>query len=399
MDRVLIVDDEKSLLLSLEAGLTDYHDRFTLFTAENGKDALEILESKRIDLVVTDLRMPVMDGFELLAKLASDFPSIPAMVMTAYATPESQRKIQDLNNIRIIEKPVDFDELTQAILENLEIINRGGSITGISLPNFMDLIEKEEKTCLLEILKNTKSIGLLFFNKGQIWDAVCGKTNGEAAVFNLLAKEDVQISFRNLPKKKIKRRINANLISLLLESARRIDEENDTETQEAISDQKDAKNNEVNTGGDEDPGEAEPVVPLSTKGEEKMSQIEEVLEKFRDVEGFQAVGVFSPQGEMVSQVNASGLEIAELGALANDVLLKAQKATEIMGVGRGQLVHVEAPKAHLIARCLNEATDFAANSEGRAHIHMVLAISKEGNLAMGKMKLASIIQELAQYFR
>ncbi|MEJ2326051.1 MAG: hypothetical protein P8Y25_04165, partial [Chromatiaceae bacterium] len=48
-----------------------------------------------------------------------------------------------------------------------------------------------------------------------------------------------------------------------------------------------------------------------------------------------------------------------------DALLKAQKTTETMNVGRGQLVHVEAPKAHVICRCLNEATDFASTAAGR----------------------------------
>jgi hypothetical protein len=79
--------------------------------------------------------------------------------------------------------------------------------------------------------------------------------------------------------------------------------------------------------------------------------------------------------------------------------LKAQKATEIMGVGRGQLVHIEAPKAHVFARCLNEATDFAATASGRAHVHMVMVIDKEGNVAMSKMKLSSIISEVAEHFR
>lgn len=73
--------------------------------------------------------------------------------------------------------------------------------------------------------------------------------------------------------------------------------------------------------------------------------------------------------------------------------IKAQKATEIMNVGRGQLVHVEAPKAHVISRCLNEATDFAASSAGRAHVHLVLILDKDGNVAMGKMKMNPLNQE------
>ena len=102
---------------------------------------------------------------------------------------------------------------------------------------------------------------------------------------------------------------------------------------------------------------------------------------------------------MVAECNVSGVNLGELGALANDVLLKAQKTTEIMNVGRGQLVHVEAPKAHVICRCLNEATDFASTASGRAHVHMVVIIGKDGNVAMAKMKVASVIQEVAEFFR
>ena len=53
----------------------------------------------------------------------------------------------------------------------------------------------------------------------------------------------------------------------------------------------------------------------------------------------------------------------------------------------------------MICRCLNEATDFAANASGRAHVHMVLILNKDGNVAMGKMKISSVIQEVAEFFR
>ena len=130
-----------------------------------------------------------------------------------------------------------------------------------------------------------------------------------------------------------------------------------------------------------------------------MAEVKEILEKFKSIDGFQAVGVFSPQGEMVAELNSTGHKLAELGALANDVLLKAQKTTEIMGVGRGNMVHIQAPKAQIITRCLNEATDFSSTASGRAHIHMVLIMDQEGNLAMGKMKIDAVIQELAPLFR
>ena len=70
-----------------------------------------------------------------------------------------------------------------------------------------------------------------------------------------------------------------------------------------------------------------------------------------------------------------------------------------MNVGRGQLVHVEAPKAHIIARCLNEADNFSDTQSGKAHIHLVLMLTKDANLAMGTINLESIIHEVAESFR
>lgn len=130
-----------------------------------------------------------------------------------------------------------------------------------------------------------------------------------------------------------------------------------------------------------------------------MSNLEETLNKLRDVEGFMAIGVFTPNGEMAAQVTTANLKLAEIGSLANDVLLKAQKATDVMNVGRGQVVHIEAPKAHVIARCLNEADDFSQTQAGKAHIHLILLLSKDANLAMGKIKLESIIHQVAEAFR
>ncbi len=396
MKYVLIVDDEESLLLTIQAGFDGYKDKFEVVTAHNGKEAVKVVERLPISLVVTDLKMPEMDGFELLGYLKNEFPQIPVIVMTAFGTPEIETRLSQTGMIRMLEKPVDFEELTQLIISLLDQDFTGGTLTGISLPSFLQLIEMEQNTCLMEIMAPGGQ-GLLYFNKGVLCDAVFGDAKAEEAAVTMLAMEDVKISFRNLPSKKLKKRIKKNLMSLIMEGARLKDE------QDALAGSGNPLPQEVN--GADAVKAAAPSAPDqhkkmdSTKGDLKMADINEVLEKFKVIDGFQAVGAFSPNGEMVAECNVNGTNLAEMGALANDVLLKAQKTTEVMNVGRGQLVHVEAPKSHVICRCLNEATDFAANAAGRAHVHMVLILEKEGNVAMGKMKITSAIQELAEFFR
>ncbi|MBT8338374.1 MAG: response regulator [Desulfatitalea sp.] len=388
MKYVLIVDDEEQLLLTMQAGFEPFKDRFQVLTAHNGKEATSLLASEHINLVVTDLKMPEMDGFELLAFIKNNFPEIPAIVMTAYASPDVEKRLTQSGLIRMLEKPVDFEELTQLILSLLEHESTGGVLSGISLPSFLQLIEMEQNTCLMEIKDASGQQGLLYFKEGRLYDAVCDKRKGDEAALHLLAMDKVKIRFRSLPSKQLKRNIETSLMNLIMESTRLKDEMASTSDQETVLDDSPPLG-----ATDEDD------LLKSEKGDDSMAELNEVLEKFKTVDGFQAVGAFSPNGEMVAECNVSGLNLAELGALANDVLLKAQKTTEIMNVGRGQLVHVEAPKAHVICRCLNEATDFAATASGRAHVHLVLIIDVDGNVAMGKMKVASAMQEVAEFFR
>lgn len=396
MRYVLIVDDEESLLLSIQAGFDGYKDKFEIVTAHNGKEAVAVLEAMPVSLVVTDLKMPEMDGFELLSYLKNDFPQIPVIVMTAFGTPEIETRLSQSAMIRMLEKPVDFEELSQLIINLVEQDFTGGTLTGISLPSFLQLIEMEQNTCLMEIM-TPKGQGLLYVNKGVLYDAVLGDAKAEEAALAMLAMDDVKISFRNLPSKKLKKCIKKNLMTLLMESARLKDEQAAMEEAENTPPPEVEGADVAETQASSGPDIHNEIKPK--KGAIKMADIKEVLEKFKTIDGFQAVGAFSPNGEIVAECNVGGTNLAEMGALANDVLLKAQKTTEIMNVGRGQLVHVEAPKAHVICRCLNEATDFASTAAGRAHVHMVLILEKEGNVAMGKMKISSSIQEVAEFFR
>ncbi len=63
------------------------------------------------------------------------------------------------------------------------------------------------------------------------------------------------------------------------------------------------------------------------------------------------------------------------------------------------MVHIAAPQAHILARCYNENTDFHTSEPGKAHIHLVLALKGETNLAWAKIKLEQLIKEVASDFR
>jgi Response regulator containing CheY-like receiver, AAA-type ATPase, and DNA-binding domains len=81
---VLVVDDEPKLCDLLSSALSQ--NRIQVFTASNGLQALEVLEQEDIDLVISDWRMPGMDGPQLLAEIKQRYPNLPVIVMTAYST-------------------------------------------------------------------------------------------------------------------------------------------------------------------------------------------------------------------------------------------------------------------------------------------------------------------------
>lgn len=223
MKNLLIVDDEETLLIIIGSRFENYRDRFTVFTARNGKEAVKILETENINLVVTDLKMPEMDGFELLIYMDNNFPSIPVIVNSAYCNPEIQLKLDAIGTIRVLDKAVDFDLLLEAVMQELED-HPSGSISGISISGFLQLIEIEQKTCLLEVQRAGQTKGLLYIVKGDLYDAACGDLSGEDAAYKVIGWDKVQLSLKKLPSNKIQKRIGKNTTAVVMESLRRVDE-------------------------------------------------------------------------------------------------------------------------------------------------------------------------------
>ena len=86
METILIVDDEKNYLVVLSAFLSE--KGYETIAADNGEDALEIVESTDLDLVLTDMKMSPMDGIELLKEVKGRVPDLPVVMMTAFGTVE-----------------------------------------------------------------------------------------------------------------------------------------------------------------------------------------------------------------------------------------------------------------------------------------------------------------------
>lgn len=115
---VLVVDDEPKLCDLLSSALSQ--NDVQVFTAGNGLQALAILEQQDIDLVISDWRMPGMDGPQLLAEVKQRYPQLPVIVMTAYSTVKNA--VQSMRNgaYDYIAKPFDIDELDITVNKALQ---------------------------------------------------------------------------------------------------------------------------------------------------------------------------------------------------------------------------------------------------------------------------------------
>ena len=119
---ILLVDDKRDVLQPLAEGLRASDGEFEVFTAENGKRALEIFRAgHKIDFLVTDIEMPVMDGFKLLAHVKKDYPTIPAIVLTGHITHKIKEQLKAIGDFVCIQKPVSFWELRRRIINEFRI--------------------------------------------------------------------------------------------------------------------------------------------------------------------------------------------------------------------------------------------------------------------------------------
>jgi CheY-like chemotaxis protein/predicted regulator of Ras-like GTPase activity (Roadblock/LC7/MglB family) len=191
MKKVLIVDDEPAVLFALSEALADRRRGVKVATAANGQEAVAILESEKVDLVVTDLRMPEMDGFELLAWLRRGLPHLPVIVMTAFGA-ETVPRID--GSPEVLEKPFDVGELKRKVADMMRQSVKG-RVENISLASFLQLLELERKTCTLTVTSVDRN-GRLFFRGGRLVGAQTEGLEGADAALEIVTWEhaDVEIS-------------------------------------------------------------------------------------------------------------------------------------------------------------------------------------------------------------
>lgn len=113
--KILIIDDSLTNVVLLNAILSD--NGYNIFSAFNVADAFKLIKTESPDLILLDLNMPVLNGFDFLIKIKSDkqYLNIPVIIVTAYCDSVNLEKAMSMGAVEYIEKPIDMDLLIQKI--------------------------------------------------------------------------------------------------------------------------------------------------------------------------------------------------------------------------------------------------------------------------------------------
>ncbi len=181
MFTILIVDDDKNTRQLIKAVLES--ERYTVYTAENGEVALKLMDSKHIDLVVLDVMMPVMDGYEFTKIIRESNENLPILMVSAKQLPADKQKGFLVGTDDYITKPIDEIEMLlriKALLRRAKIANERKIVLGevvldydsftVSRENEVQELPQKEFLLLYKLLSYPGKI----FTRIQLMDEIWG---------------------------------------------------------------------------------------------------------------------------------------------------------------------------------------------------------------------------------
>src|SRR5512136_2735338 len=190
LKRVLIVDDEETLTWSMSKSLSKDRDKYEVIIANNGKEALTFLKDNKIDLVISDIRMPDISGLDLLVKIRKDYPDTKVIIMTAYGSSDVQKEANRRGSLYYVEKPFEISDIRKIIIDLIGK-KKGfqGKVFGLQLTDIIQMNCLSRVTAALTITKDGEK-GIIYFNEGEVIHAECGEDKGTDAFYKILSWEE-----------------------------------------------------------------------------------------------------------------------------------------------------------------------------------------------------------------
>ncbi len=390
--KVLVVDDEEDMLWMLQRNLNKGMPDVEILSARSGEEALAVLSDTTVELVITDINMPGMNGLDLLIEINNRYPDTGVIIMTAYPSSAYEREAMMSGSLRFIEKPFDIKDMRDIVKSVLKTSDGfQGTINGIDLMDIIQFNGLSQATAALKVT-TAEQEGMLFFKNGAVVHAMCDQASGEEAFFKIIAFNDGTLQNIRGVEPPIKS-INKSLESLLFEAAVRNDEaapqqgrdEDDRdllatledldtgdiiapledETEDALTDSADdglpgAISDSVPEAPNEPPAAEQTIVETSAQPYDKpqqqenqpdqpaansdqqpptpeedneMTDIQKILAEFTNIEGVHTACLVGRDGFLLDSIARSGIDAEMIGAIASSGFGSAESMGNQLGQG------------------------------------------------------------------
>jgi DNA-binding response OmpR family regulator len=234
--QLLLVDADPRSIRVLEVSLKN--EGFSVTTATDGTDALEKLEFAVPDLILTDTRLPRMDGFQLVRhiKAKPEFTNIPILFLTAETSIEDKVRGLELGVEDYLTKPIFVRELitrvnillarkTQQRIATAKVTSRtrfSGTLDDMGVVDLLQTLEVSRKSGMARISSGQREV-IVYFRDGKVIDAEHGRLRGEEAIYRALlwTNGTFEVQFRSIDNQEV---VTTSTQALLMEGMRRVDE-------------------------------------------------------------------------------------------------------------------------------------------------------------------------------
>ena len=223
--KILIVDDDPDLLEMYQEILKELPSKPAIDTATSGARALALLDSEPYRVLITDLKMPRMDGLQVLSIVRRKFPQLRTVVLTSVADEQFRSRVYALGVDLYWQKPATEREVAmfKDCIESLIEREDQPGFRGVQSKSLMDIIQLECLSQSSSVLRITNGplVGRIWINHGELFDAEAGNLAGEEAFQHILSWKAG--SFEVLPAEPDHpQTIKISYNALLLESAQAI---------------------------------------------------------------------------------------------------------------------------------------------------------------------------------
>ncbi len=392
---VLIVDDERLFRQTVVSFLEAMLPEVQILEAANGAEALVILAAQPVDVLLTDLHMPVMGGVGLLTELLNRGIQCSVIITTAYATPEVSRWALSSRAFALLEKPVELSQLEATVRALLDPVETS-RVEGVTLAGICQLLQMERKNCQVRVT-SVKGKGLLSFVEGRLVDAIHERAEGDVAALDIFLwpTTSIEIAGRIAPRPQT---VFQDIKFLLMEAARLTDEraQGGGKPSPVLEDSAQSDNESVDMSSsdsgafDESAFASPPQAPLAMPTEsygkplspavptrsQNMANIKQSFSKIVALDGFIGVSlVDADSGMSLGSEGGGGLNLDVAAASNSEVVRAKRKAINALGLDdRIEDILISLGKQYHLIRPLRERpTYFFYLAMDRARSNLALA--------------------------